>query len=326
MAKITLDTNSTTFEPYVLNENFRKIAEHLNNRVLYRTPVGVEDNSVQVDIDHNGFRIYNLPKPIADSEPARILDVEEAILDAIANFAIPGPPGPRGPRGWSAYEIAEQNGFEGTQTQWLATLQDRGRKVELGVSATHIQWRYEGDAVWQNLLALSEIKGETGEQGPSGTDARDVEFNKSATHIQWRYVGDTVWIDLVPLADIKGDEGPEGPQGEQGIPGPSSPEADSAIISVNGWNVLGSRVYRYGGRCSHSGSISHTAINLTVDEVVGELPAFFIPGTSQKVTLWFTTATGQGPALGEITDVGEVLVKEPLTGVTELEILSTWDV
>lgn len=76
-----------------------------------------------------------------------------------------------------------------------------GREVELQSSATHIQWRYAGDALWTNLVALSDL------EGPPG---KEIELQKSATHIQWRYVGDPSWINLVALADLKGGKGDDG--------------------------------------------------------------------------------------------------------------------
>ena len=88
-----------------------------------------------------------------------------------------------------------------------------GREVEIQKSATHIQWRYEGDSSWIDLISLTDLKGEDGytpQKGTDyddGTDGKEVEFQKSTTHIQWRYVGDTTWIDLVALEDIKGPEG-----------------------------------------------------------------------------------------------------------------------
>ena len=37
-----------------------------------------------------------------------------------------------------------------------------GRKISLQVTATHIQWRYT-DGEWQNLIALSALKGDAGD-------------------------------------------------------------------------------------------------------------------------------------------------------------------
>ena len=43
-----------------------------------------------------------------------------------------------------------------------------GREVLLQKSATHIQWQYEGDESWTNLVALSDITGPAGEEGAPG--------------------------------------------------------------------------------------------------------------------------------------------------------------
>lgn len=89
-----------------------------------------------------------------------------------------------------------------------------GREVQLQNNGTHIQWKYEDEVSWTNLVALSAITGaqgiqgeqglpgEAGATGANGDDGRQVEFQKSATHIQWRYVGDATWIDLVPLSEL----------------------------------------------------------------------------------------------------------------------------
>ncbi len=46
-----------------------------------------------------------------------------------------------------------------------------GREVEIGTNDTHLLWRYNGDAAWQELIALDAIRGATGatgEMGPQG--------------------------------------------------------------------------------------------------------------------------------------------------------------
>lgn len=126
-----------------------------------------------------------------------------------------------------------------------------GREVELQTSGTHLQWRYVGDVLWTNLVALSEITGPTGSTGSTGAtgsagatgaagadgaDGREVEIQNNGTHIQWRYVGDVSWTNIVALTAITGPQGPTGatgatgstgatgatgPQGPQGDPGPT---------------------------------------------------------------------------------------------------------
>jgi hypothetical protein len=43
------------------------------------------------------------------------------------------------------------------------------REVELQNNGTHIQWRYVGDVDWQNLVALSSLKGDAGTPGQAAT-------------------------------------------------------------------------------------------------------------------------------------------------------------
>lgn len=43
-----------------------------------------------------------------------------------------------------------------------------GREVQFDVSATHIRWRYVGDASWTNLIALSALRGQDGDPGANG--------------------------------------------------------------------------------------------------------------------------------------------------------------
>src|SRR5690606_11298988 len=91
-----------------------------------------------------------------------------------------------------------------------------GREVQFQASATHIQWRYEGESEWTDLIALTSITGPAGadgEDGDPGADGREVELQKGDTSIQWRYVGDAEWNDLVALSEITGPAGDPGSDG-----------------------------------------------------------------------------------------------------------------
>ena len=71
---------------------------------------------------------------------------------------------------WQTADLKKFYVWDGSAWDDLGTLAgppgDDGREVELQANATHIQWRYVGDATWTNLVALSVI---TGPPGP-GTD------------------------------------------------------------------------------------------------------------------------------------------------------------
>lgn len=43
-----------------------------------------------------------------------------------------------------------------------------GKEIELQKSTTHIQWRYVGDTDWNNLVALTDLKGSDGAKGDKG--------------------------------------------------------------------------------------------------------------------------------------------------------------
>ncbi|HRJ90087.1 MAG TPA: hypothetical protein PLX39_15525 [Pyrinomonadaceae bacterium] len=57
---------------------------------------------------------------------------------------------------------------------------DAGREVEIQAGATHLQWRYAGDAGWTNLVALSELTGPPGDPGDDG-DAATISIGTVTT-------------------------------------------------------------------------------------------------------------------------------------------------
>ena len=79
-----------------------------------------------------------------------------------------------------------------------------GRLIEFNVTSTHIQWRYEGETEYKNLIELSVISGESGEK------AKQIEFNVTSSHIQWRYEGETEYQNLVEISSLKAEDGNDG--------------------------------------------------------------------------------------------------------------------
>ena len=63
-------------------------------------------------------------------------------------------------------DLEENGGSAGTPGQ-------DGREIELQKSATAIQWRYEGDETWTDLVQLSEITGPDGPPGAPGPAGQD---------------------------------------------------------------------------------------------------------------------------------------------------------
>lgn len=140
------------------------------------------------------------------------LSTESVSLDGTLISGMAGP---------SAYDVAVENGFVGTVTDWLASLKgekgdagdkgDKGDKGETGPQGPQgIQGPEgpagpkgeKGDQGIQGLQGIQGIEGPRGPQGPEGPQGKT-----GATGPQGE----------------QGPQGETGPQGEQGIPGPQGP-------------------------------------------------------------------------------------------------------
>lgn len=75
-------------------------------------------------------------------------------------------------------------------------------EIELGVSATHIQWRPVTDppSEWVDLIALDEIKGDAGDAGPAGGPSPVTAINADtvvgALHVN-------SWVEVTNGPEIK---------------------------------------------------------------------------------------------------------------------------
>lgn len=89
--------------------------------------------------------------------------------------------------------------------EWLNSIRGEdgidGKKILLQVSNQHIQYQYEGDDSWNDLISLSDL---------TGKDGKEVTFSIQDNAIQWQYIGDTSWKSLISLDDLMGDDGSNG--------------------------------------------------------------------------------------------------------------------
>ena len=140
--------------------------------------------------------------------------------------------GTNGENGKSAYEIAKDNGFVGSEDDWLDSLKGEkgdngsnganglnGKEVVLRVTSTMIQWKYDTDIEWNDLISLSSLKGKDGKDGINGSNGRDgidgdngkeIELRNNNTYIQWRYIGDENWYNLIEVSSLRGVDGENG--------------------------------------------------------------------------------------------------------------------
>ena len=135
-----------------------------------------------------------------------------------------------GANGLSAYEIARQTGFDGTQAEWLASLQgergDKGDTGAQGVSAT-----------------LQGTKATIADLPPTPLDPNDyaghgwiVTTGDGQTHEDgslWFWnLEETAWNDIGPIVGPAGDKGDTGDQGERGI------GVSTAAVNVSGHLII----------------------------------------------------------------------------------------
>lgn len=114
--------------------------------------------------------------------------------------------GAQGIQGLSAYQVAVQHGFEGTEAEWLISL--KGEKGETGP---------KGD------------KGDTGERGPQG-----LQGERGLQGVQGEQGEPGIQGPVGPKGE-KGDQGERGPQGPKGETGPQGPKGDTG----SGLNLKG---------------------------------------------------------------------------------------
>lgn len=80
MAKLVLDEVASGYNLSVLNNNFQKIAQELQDKVLYRDNPTGEPNQMEVNLDLNSNKILNVAAGEVDTDVATLGQVKQ-ILD-----------------------------------------------------------------------------------------------------------------------------------------------------------------------------------------------------------------------------------------------------
>lgn len=123
--------------------------------------------------------------------------------------------GAQGIQGLSAYQVAVQHGFEGTEDEWLISL--KGEKGETGSGL--------------NIKGELDSESQLPQEGVSG-DAWLIAGNL------YVYVGENGNVESNPkwsnVGSIQGPAGPTGPKGEQGEPGPKGEPGDNGAPGIQG--------------------------------------------------------------------------------------------
>ena len=190
-----------------------------------------------LNVFRSGYDTENAPAPPAQSVYDSLVALcgeAKATADAVAADAAAGKfngtgtagkdgkDGTDGENGKSAYAIAVENGFEGDEAAWLASL--KGADGKDGVDgtdgaagksayATAVENGFEGDeAAW-----LASLKGADGKDGVDGTDGAAGK-SAYATAVENGFEGnEAAW-----LASLKGADGKDGVDGADGAAGKSA--------------------------------------------------------------------------------------------------------
>ncbi len=129
------------------------------------------------------------------------------------------------------------------------------REIELDRTSTHIRWRYTDSTTWTDLVPLSAItgergqqgiKGETGTKGDKGEVGNTGATGRGVTNAVVNGAGELVltYSDnatvnvgrIVGAQGVKGDTGTKGDTGSTGLTGPAGRGVSSA--SINGAKEL----------------------------------------------------------------------------------------
>lgn len=78
MPKITLSPIVNITNVAAINSNFEKIASEINNKMFSRNPEG-EPNVLDTNIDLNGNKLLNVPKPTSPTDLVRLQDLDDSV-------------------------------------------------------------------------------------------------------------------------------------------------------------------------------------------------------------------------------------------------------
>lgn len=92
MTKIVIPDIDSGYNLTQINVALQALATELNDKVLYRDNPAGEPNSMDNNLDMNSFQILNLPAPATQNSPARLRDVQSAIVGLAPASLVPFTP------------------------------------------------------------------------------------------------------------------------------------------------------------------------------------------------------------------------------------------
>ena len=140
-------------------------------------------------------------------------------------------PGPKGDAGASAYEIAIESGFKGSEEEWLASLQgaqgkdgapgpkgEKGEKGDSGVAGPQGEKGEQGEpfAIAKTYTSYDAMMSDFNNvpEGAFVLIASDINQNENG-HLYVRTYSDFTFV--VDMSGVQGIQGPQGEPGESGV-------------------------------------------------------------------------------------------------------------
>ena len=204
--------------------------------------------------------------------------------------------GANGEKGSSAYQIAVEQGYQGSESDWLSSLKgDKGEKGNTGAKGNPGQDGAEGKSAYaiavehgyensedEWLLSLKGEKGDTGERGEKGETGQQGEQGP------------------------KGEKGDPGDRGLQGIPGEKGEKGDTGVAGKDGFSPIANIV--------KDGSV----ITITITDKNGTTTVTLTEGAAVDLTP-YAKVTYVDEKVQELSDSLTYTLQEHTLSITHLE-------
>lgn len=164
-------------------------------------------------------------------------DLSKQLKQEIADAVADGLKGDTGADGLSAYQIAVINGYQGSQTEWLASIVgDKGDKGDKGNPGKDFK-------IVKTFPSIATMNGTGFSDGDFTMIASDVNDPDDGKLYVWNGTDFTYVADLSGSQGIKGDKGDKGDNGDKGDKGDQGLSAYQVAVnagfsgSVDQWLV-----------------------------------------------------------------------------------------
>ena len=219
-----------------------------------------------------------------------------------------GADGEKGTDGKSAYQIAVEQGYQGSESDWLSSLKgDKGDKGNTGAKgnpgqdgadgksayAIAVEHGYE-DSEEKWLLSLKGEKGDTGERGEKGDTGLQGERGEKGETGQQGEQGP------------KGEKGDPGNRGLQGVPGEKGEKGDAGVAGKDGFSPIANVV--------KDGSV----ITITITDKNGTTTVTLTEGAAVDLTP-YAEVTYVDEKVQELSDSLTYTLQEHTLSITHLE-------